>query len=149
VKRQRKRVTLKTKLASMIVTHLKHVDKDGNIVPIISHEDAKKLTEDQVLSLANFDHVIHHSIGGPDTHWNLVARPILEHREKTAKVDTPQIAKTKRITAKEHAFRDKLLRKKGQGEVDLDDQSSHNPTRKQWPGGRKLQSRPFPKRRGA
>jgi hypothetical protein len=146
MKRPRKHVPMKTKLASMIVTHLKHADKDGNLVPIVSHDDAKKLTEDQILSLAHFDHVIHHSIGGPDTHWNLVARPILEHREKTAKVDVPQIAKTKRITAKEQAFRASLLRKKGQGEVDLNDQSSHKPTRKQWPGGRKLQSRPFSKR---
>jgi hypothetical protein len=151
VKRPRKKITDSTKLASALRELAKtlRVEKDGQLVPALTYEQAKDMTGKEIEALFHYDHGIPHALGGTDDHWNLTPRLVDEHRAKTAKLDVPRIAKTKRITAKEQAFRDKLLRKKGQGEVDLNDQSSHKPARNTWPGGRKLQSRPFPKRRGA
>jgi hypothetical protein len=148
VKRPRKKISDSTKLASALreLAMTLRVEKDGQLVPAITHQQAKSMSGKEIEALWHFDHNIPHAIGGTDDHWNLTPRLVDDHRAKTAKLDVPQIAKTKRITAKEQVFRESLLRKNGQGEVDLNDQSSHKRTRKQWPGGRKLQSRPFPKR---
>lgn len=86
---------LREKLAAVLRDLM--VDVDGKLERAIPYDDAKKMTADQVISLFNFDHGIHHAIGGQDVHWNYTARMIKQHREKTAKVDRPQIEKTKRI----------------------------------------------------
>lgn len=68
----------------------------------IPHHEAKLLTPDQIIALFEFDHYpIPHAEGGPDEPWNLdpVFKPV--HREKTAKVDIPTIAKGKRLRRKE------------------------------------------------
>lgn len=80
----------------------------------IPREHAKLMTAAQVRSLVEFDHVVHHTIGGPRVHWNLTPRQILDHRDKTNRIDKPQIAKTKRITAEQAAFQARLLAKDGQ-----------------------------------
>jgi hypothetical protein len=65
------------------------------------YDDAKKMTEDQFLSLFQWDHNILHSSENHnrDQFWNLGAVLIREHREKT-KVDAKVIAKSKRLRAK-------------------------------------------------
>lgn len=79
----------------------------------IPHEHAKLMTAEQVRSLIHFDHNIHHVIGGPYVHWNVTPRLVKGHREKTAKVDRPQIAKTDRITKATEEFRSRILSKTG------------------------------------
>lgn len=78
---------------------------------LISYEEAKKLTADQIISRFEFDHypvkvfdqAAISAAGMFDINQpaNLTVRHKREHREKTAKVDQPAIAKTKRITKKE------------------------------------------------
>jgi hypothetical protein len=68
------------------------------------------MTEDQVLSLAQWDHwPIPKVAGGADAHWNLVPVPILAHREKTARSDLPREAKIRRLTREQEEFRRKVL----------------------------------------
>lgn len=94
----RKHISLKTKLAAALSALF------------FTHDEAKALSEDQILSLVVWDHdPIPHAHGGPDTHFNLVPRLIAGHREKTAKVDVPMIAKVKRISKDHEAFRQRLL----------------------------------------
>jgi hypothetical protein len=148
VKRPRKHITQRTmKVAALReLAQFVRVERDGQLVPAITYEQAKDMTEAEIEAFWHWDHIVPHAIGGSCEHYNLQPMIKQDHALKTAKKDIPQVAKTKRISAKEQAFRASLLRKSGQGEVDLNDQSSHKPTRKQWPGGRKMQSRPFPKR---
>jgi len=67
----------------------------------VAYEDAKKMTEDQFLSLVQFDHNILHETEHEDRDkfWNLTPMWILAHREKT-KTDAKIIAKSRRIRAK-------------------------------------------------
>jgi hypothetical protein len=79
--------SLETKLAATLLA-LGH----------IPYEDAKQMTARQITSLYHFDHYpIRHTDGGPSEPWNLVPRLIAAHREKTAKVDQPAIAKDRNI----------------------------------------------------
>jgi hypothetical protein len=112
---RRKHIPLKTKLAAALCQMLRP-NADGNLEPVIDHESSKAMTEDQVLSIFHFDHhpVPKHR-NGPDAHWNLTPRPIIEHRHKSATVDTPGAAKDARIEAREAAFRRRVLAKVGRG----------------------------------
>lgn len=93
----RKSISLKTKLASALLT-MKRDDGNGNLVPIVPHEHAKLMSDDQIISLFQFHHYpIRHEAGGPDEAWNLEPLLIAEHRQVTATIDAPQIAKIKRI----------------------------------------------------
>ena len=80
----------------------------------IPHEHQKLMTAEQVISLGEVDHGVHHAIGGQHVHHNYTWRQILDHREKTAKIDIPQIYKTDRISTEQEAFRSRLLAKAGQ-----------------------------------
>ena len=76
----------------------------------LTHDEARALSEDQVLSLVVWDHYpIPHAEGGEDTHYNLTPLLIASHREKTAKIDVPGIAKRKRISKAHEEFRRNLL----------------------------------------
>lgn len=110
----RRHISLKTKLAAALCNMVRP-DENGVMRPVIDHESAKAMTEDQVLSLFNFDHwpVPKHR-DGPDAHWNLTPRPIVEHREKSARVDTPGAAKDARLSEAQEEFRRKMLAKAGQ-----------------------------------
>ncbi|WP_035677659.1 hypothetical protein [Bradyrhizobium liaoningense] len=108
--RRRDYIPLKTRLAATLCEILTD-DGTGKLVKVIPHEDAVKMTEDQVLSLFHFDHAIYHAQGGADAFWNLTPTLIPEHREKTRKRDIPQIAKTRRIEQREAEFRARLLAK--------------------------------------
>lgn len=118
--RARAHVGLKTKLAAAIATMF------------LTHDEAKALSEDQVLSLVAWDHdPIPHAHGGEDAHHNLVPRMIPNHRQKTAKVDVPMIAKTKRLTKEHEEFQRRILTPRDERPVQ----------KSRWA------SRPFPKRR--
>lgn len=119
---KRAHIPLKTKLAATLLTMLRP-DEDGNLVRIISHDEAKRLTADQILARYHFDHwPIRKADGGPDAPWNLEPRPIAEHAKKTREIDVPQIAKQKRIRG----------------------ETRNGPRRPNaWPKGRSIQSRGF------
>lgn len=102
-------ISLRKKLAAAL-RELK-IEVDGKLVDAVPYGEAKKMTEDQVISLFHFDHGIHEGIDGPTEHWNLTPRFVAEHRRKTAEIDLPQIAKTKRVAKKHEEFRRKLLAK--------------------------------------
>lgn len=93
-------MNLTTKLAAALLQM-----RDAGGERIIPHDDAKKLTSAQIVSLFQFDHdPIRRTDGGPDEAWNLTPRLIRAHRIKTAKIDQPAMAKDRRIDDKWSAF---------------------------------------------
>lgn len=120
----RKEPTLTAKLAATIRQLLN-----------IPFDHARLMTDDQVISLVQFNHILYHSQNKHepwvDEHWNLEAMTIMAHRERTAKIDLPQIGKTRRITKTEAEFRERLLTPRDQRE----------PKKSRWG------KRPFPTRR--
>ena len=129
---KRKQPTLTVKLAAALLTM-----RDNGGMPLIPWEDAKLMTASQIVSLFQFDHYpIRHVDGGPDEPWNLVPRFIKGHRVKTATVDRPEIAKTRRIDTKWKEFTARM-------------QAKATGTVEDLAGKRKrtIPSRPFPKKR--
>jgi hypothetical protein len=108
--RRRAHISFKTKLAATLCEMLTD-DGTGKLVKIIPHEDAVKMTEDQVLSLFRFDHWLYHAQDGSDEFWNLTPMLIEAHNVKTRQRDIPQIAKTRRIEKAQEEFRARLLAK--------------------------------------
>lgn len=93
----RKHIGLEIKLAAALLTIVRP-DENGNLVRVISHEEAKNLTAKQIISRWNWDHYpIRKADGGPDEPWNLEPRPVDEHQKKTREVDQPQMAKQRRL----------------------------------------------------
>ena len=137
----RKHVSLKTKLAAALRCMM--VEEGGKFVPALSYEEAKLMDEDAVLSLFHYDHGIHHAIGGEAEHWNLTPRFIAEHRHKTAKMDVPMLAKAVRLSDSHKEFQRKILTKAG---IETGQETGQPKRKHQWPTGRKLQGRGFPKR---
>ena len=130
---KRSRVSLRTKLASALCQMVKP-DDAGGFVRIIPHEQAKRMTEDEILAAFDWDHdPIPKAHGGEDAHHNLTPRLRPEHREKTAKRDIPMIAKVKRLTKGQEEFRRKVLerpagaKRKASGKIK---------GRSAWPKGR-------------
>lgn len=114
----RRHLNFKVKLASALLQL-----RDAHGAPLIDWEHAKAMTTDQIVSLFQFDHYpIRHEAGGPTEAWNLVPRLIRAHRDKTKK-DVGEIAKIRRISADEEAFRRRLL-------VPRDQRA---PKRSRWP----------------
>jgi hypothetical protein len=69
----------------------------------IPREHAKLMTEHQINSLWQFDHDAGFACHGADNHPTMLTpKPRPEHKEKTAKIDQPAIAKCDRL-AKETA----------------------------------------------
>jgi len=102
----REHIPLKTLLASAICALLE-----------IPHEHAKLMTADQVISLVQRDHypirrsdglALGMTVAEVDHHSNIVLRSIMAHRHKTATVDIPQIAKSKRIRRRQAEHREKM-----------------------------------------
>ncbi|WP_439372970.1 hypothetical protein [Bradyrhizobium sp. DASA03120] len=108
--RRRAHISFKTKLAATLCEMLTD-DGTGKLVKIIPHEDAVRMTEDQVLSLFRFDHGVYHAHDGSDEFWNLTPMLIQAHDRKTRERDIPQIAKTRRIEKAQAEFRARLLAK--------------------------------------
>lgn len=117
---KRKHISYKTKLAAALRELLR-----------IPYGHAVLLSEDQILSLVQWHHIRYHADSQIDEHWNLEPLTIKVHREMTALVDIPQIAKTKRISAAHEEFRRKLLTPRDERPI----------MKSRWG------SRPFPKRR--
>lgn len=122
----RKEPTLTAKLAACIRELLK-----------IPYEHAKLMTDDQVLSLVQWNHIHYHAQNKDepwvDEHWNIEPLTIMAHRHRTAKIDVPQIAKTKRIRNEHEDFRRKLLTPRDE----------RKPRQSRW-GSRKFQNRRTP-----
>lgn len=85
----RKHISLKTDKAALLLQ-----------LGEIPYEDAKNMTEDQIISLYQRDHNILHSSEHEDRDrfWNFTFRLIQAHRAKT-RADTKIIAKSRRIRA--------------------------------------------------
>ena len=114
--------------------------------PIVTWEQSKRMTPKAIIAMHECDH---HPIaawitdGVPcNAPWNLTWRPKAEHRAKTARIDVPAAAKSKRILAepspRQQSFRQLCLSKAGQAtEPPL---PARKRPKRQWP------RRPFPKR---
>lgn len=127
---KRGHVSLRTKLAAALC-HMMH-EEDGKLVPIFTHDEAKALSESQILSLFCWDHdPIPHAEGGEDAHYNLRPSLIVPHRIKTATVDVPGIAKRRRINKEHLEFQRRMLTPRDERPVKRS----------------RIPSRPFPKRR--
>jgi len=114
----RKPPTLKEKLAAFVLTM--KVEDNGQLVPLVSREEAKNMTTDQLLSLIHIDHdpipvATAVALGMTAEEYNhptnLTPLPILTHRTKTATQDVPTIAKGNRISASHEDFKRRLLAK--------------------------------------
>jgi hypothetical protein len=117
---KRGHISLKVKLAAALL-QLGH----------IPFSQAQRMTADEIIALYHFDHYpIPHAQDGPDEPWNLRPLLVAAHHEVTAKVDVPQIAKTKRITKAHEEFMQRMLTPPPE----------RPPKRSRWG------SRPFPKR---
>lgn len=123
----RKPLTLTEKLASALLSMT-----DGNGTPLVDREKAKHMSAGEIVSMFEFDHGVHVAIGGSNHPTNVTPRITAEHRGKTAAVDIPQIAKTKRIKRANDEFVNRLLRKTG---ADVPQRSNGS-----------MPSRPFPKK---
>ena len=77
----------------------------------ITYDEAKTMTAEQVISYYDFDHGIRKAEGGSDMFYNLTPRLREEHREKTRKIDIPEIAKNKRRASKHEAHRLRMAEK--------------------------------------
>lgn len=129
----RKKIGLKTKLAATLCQMVKPSD-GGGFERVIPHDQAKRMTEDQVLAVFHFDHdPIPKAHDGPDKHWNLTPRPRGEHCEKTAKRDIPMIAKVKRLSKAQEETRRRIL--------------AREPGQKRKPSGKIKSRSAWPKRR--
>lgn len=142
---KRKRIPHAVELAAAL---LQLVDADGN--RLIPHSHAKLMTADQIISLFARDHYpIRVADGGPDEAWNITWKLRAEHKEKTAKVDQPQLAKQRHIRAREAEHKATIEAKGKLQEVDLADVFGYGPSAPHWrePPKVKIPSRPFPKGR--
>lgn len=127
---KRGHISYKTKLVAALCQMMHEVD--GKFELIFTHEEAKALSEDQILSLFDWDHdPVPHAEGGEDVHYNLNPKLKVPHRVKTRTIDVPRIARNKRVSKEHEAFRQRMLTPRDQRE----------PKKSKW------QSRPFPKRR--
>lgn len=127
--RPRAHVSFKTKLVAALC-QMRH-EVDGRLELILTHDQAKALSEDQILSLFQWQHgVIPHAEDGPDTHWNLEPMLIAPHRKMTATIDVPGIAKRKRVAKGFVKWKETMA-------IPRDERP---PKQSRW------RSRPFPKR---
>jgi hypothetical protein len=96
----RKHISWKTKCAAAVL-ELAYIRHLLSAVIWVPYEHAKNMTEDQFLSLFQWDHNILHETGHPDAdkYWNLTPLYIQAHRIKT-KADAKVIAKGRRIRKK-------------------------------------------------
>jgi len=91
---KRRRPTLRERLAATLLTLVRPNDF-GQMVPVISFEEAKTLTADEIIARYEFDHNVYVAWGGGNHPANLTPRPVAEHREKTRQ-DLTVIGKVRR-----------------------------------------------------
>lgn len=102
---KRSHISLKDKLAAALLQHVRWDEHECQFVPVIPYLVSKTMTADQIIARFELHHNIRHAEGGTDDPWNLTWMPTAEHRERTAKIDIPQIAKGKRIRRREAGIR--------------------------------------------
>lgn len=128
--------------------HIRMIDKAAALaaqVLEIPYEHRELMSAEQVLSLLNFDHdPIPHAHGGSDEHFNLTGLSIMAHRQKTATIDVPQIAKTRRIATDDARHQAIMAAKTALAGTDTNAviEALAPIAKKQWPK-RKLEGRPF------
>lgn len=105
----------------------------------IDREHALMMSADQCASLFHFHHEVYRALGGSNHPTNLTPLLIAAHRERTAKIDKPAIAKCERVS-KAHDAHTEVMRQK------MLTPAPREAPRSRWPKGRKMQSRPFAKR---
>ena len=111
----------------------------------IPYDHAKAMDVDAVLSLVDFDHYpIPKAHGGPDKFFNLTPRLRPGHRIKTAKIDIPVIAKTKRVRAA-NAAHTRIMLNKTFGDAKVFEELFQEFMVGRPKAKRKMPSRPFPK----
>lgn len=134
---KRKDPNLTEKLAAFVLT-MRIPDENGNLVPLVTREEAKLMTAEQIVSLIQVDHnpvrvETAIALGWTPREYNhptnLTPLPIMAHRTKTATVDVPEVAKSDRITAEQQEFRRRMLSKSGQ----TPDEPRNHQTRKSSP----------------
>jgi hypothetical protein len=120
----------------------------------IPHEHQLLMTAEQVLSLVQWDHwpirrddglKLGMMVGEVDGFANLFARPIMAHREKTATIDQPQMAKSRHIRVAQAEHQAAMASKFGQFDTAKWSTASAAETLKpgyRWPS-RKIPSRPM------
>ena len=117
--RNRKQPTLKDKLAAALRELFQ-----------IPYDHAKLMSADDLISLAQWDHIVMHVHDGGVEHYNIQPLLISDHRQKTAKIDIPRFAKGERIRKEHENFQRRLLTPR----------ADRTPKKSKWP------SRPFAKR---
>lgn len=141
----REHISLKTKLAAAICTLLE-----------IPHEHQQLMSADQVLSLVQWDHYpirrddglkLGMSVTEVDHHSNIRPLSIMAHREKTAKIDIPQINKSRRCRENEARRAAVMAAKSGNpDQIAAALEPLADPRRARPKPKRKIPSRPFPKK---
>jgi len=79
---KRQRPTLKQKLAATLLTIVRP-NEFGQLVPVISFEEAKGMTPDEIIARYQFDHAVYVTWGGGNHPVNLTPRTVADHRAKT------------------------------------------------------------------
>lgn len=97
---KRQHISWKTRCAAAVLDAQLVRERFG-LYPHRWYDDAKRMTEDQFLSLFHFDHNILHATEDEnrDKFWNLTPMLIQAHKTKT-KLDAKVIAKSRRILRK-------------------------------------------------
>lgn len=140
----RKAIPIKIQLAAAL---LQLVDEKGD--RLIPHRDAELMTSGQIVSLFELDHYPRRvADGGTDEPHNLTWRLRAEHKRKTATIDQPQIAKQRRIRAREQKHRESMEYKSGIMAAGFyEGPEWESPQERKIMGRHKIPSRPFPKGR--
>ena len=81
---------------------------DGWLIPepLRSSGDARA-----IIAYVQYDHATPHALTADDRPQNLAPMGRADHALKTTQTDVPELAKTKRITAKQQAFRARMTAK--------------------------------------
>ncbi len=113
----------------------------GDGTPIVTREEAKHLTPLEIIETfaerTHVEHIVPHALTGNNHPSNIQYLAPEEHAPKTAR-DVTEIAKTKRIEAKQAEFRRRVLAKSGQAS----DVEEKPPKRKATLKSRGFQKRP-------
>jgi len=91
---KRRRPTLRERLAATLLTLVRE-NEFGQLVPVISFEEAKGMTADQILARYEFDHAVYVTWGGGNHPVNLTPRAVADHRAKTRR-DLKEIGRVRR-----------------------------------------------------
>lgn len=102
----------------------------------INREHACAMSAEMFVSLFHFHHEVYRAHGGSNHFTNLTPMLIATHRDRTAKIDKPAIAKCERVS-KAHQQHVEVMRGKMLATAPRDAPKSR------WPKGRKIEGRSF------